>query len=76
MKKKSLKNKLVLSKKMISRLTHIRGGIDGIIVDFNTNLQNCTALTKNRLTCQTGLHFTCDHSFRICPKETEIPQDY
>ncbi|XLS27772.1 hypothetical protein ACJD0Z_11260 [Flavobacteriaceae bacterium M23B6Z8] len=76
MKKKNLKHKLVLSRKVISRLNHIRGGLDAVIIDFNTNLENCTALTKNRLTCQTGLHFTCDHSYRVCPEETKIPQNF
>ncbi len=76
MKKKKIKGKLFLSKKIISNLNKIRGGIDVVLIDFNTNLENCTALTKNRLTCQTGLHFTCDHSYRICPVDTEIPKEF
>jgi hypothetical protein len=77
MKKKRINKKLNLSRKVISHLNSIRGGSDVVVVsDLNTNLQNCTALTKNRLTCQTGLHFTCDHSFRICPVDTILPKDF
>ena len=76
MKKSNLSGKLAFKKRTISNLNQIKGGINDVEVisataDTNTNLYNCTALTKNRLTCQTGLHFTCDHSYRVCPVEID-----
>lgn len=68
--------KLNLCRKVISNLTQIKGGAVMVEADLNTDLKNCTALTQNRLTCETGLHYTCDHSYRICPVENKLVKNY
>jgi hypothetical protein len=70
MKKRSIKN-LVLKKSVISNLTAITGGELISIPIIRTQFEGCWSLAGH-YTCETGLQPTCDHSYRICPVQTEI----
>ena len=65
MKKRNLKN-LALKKAVISNLNNVKGGEWIPIPIIRTQFEGCWSLVGHR-TCETGLHPTCDHSYRICP---------
>ena len=58
-------NALQFRKEKIAKLNEIKGGADFPIIII-TAQRTCFSLVGH-YTCETGLHETCDHSFRICP---------
>ncbi len=70
MKKRNIKS-LILKKSVISNLNRIKAGELISIPIIRTQFEGCLSLAGH-YTCETGLQPTCDHSYRICPKITEV----